>query len=74
MIADGKVYVGDEDGDVCVLELAREKKLLFTTAFEAPVYSSPIYANGVLYIATFEKLYAIQQGASSPPPPTTAKP
>jgi outer membrane protein assembly factor BamB len=74
LIADGKIYVGDEDGDVCVLELAREKKLLFTTAFEAPVYSSPIFANRVLYIATSEKLYAIQQGASSPPTPKTAKP
>jgi outer membrane protein assembly factor BamB len=74
LIVDGKVYVGDEDGDVCVFELAREKKLLFTAAFEASVYSSPIFANGVLYIATNEKLYAIQQGATSPPLPGPAKP
>jgi outer membrane protein assembly factor BamB len=74
LIADGKIYVGDEDGDFCVFELAREKKLLFTTAFDAPVYSSPIFANGVLYIATSEKLFAIQQGANSPPPPSPTKP
>ena len=66
LVADGKIYVGNEDGDFCVIELAREKKLLFTTAFDAPVYSSPIFANGVLYIATNGELFAIQQGASSP--------
>lgn len=74
LVAGGKVYVGNEDGDVCVFELAREKKLLFKTAFDAPVYSSPIFANGVLYIAANEQLFAIQQGASSPPPPRPTKP
>ena len=59
--ADGKIYVGDEDGELCVFELAREKKLLFTSAFDGPVYSSPIFANGVLYVATGETLYAIQE-------------
>ena len=28
------------------------------------VYTTPVAANGVLYISTREKLYAIQQGAS----------
>jgi len=66
LVADGKIYVGNEDGDFYVFELAREKKLLFTTAFDAPVYSSPIFANGVLYIAAQPTLYAIQPGAREP--------
>ena len=74
LIADGKIYLGNEDGDFYIFELAREKKLLFKTAFDAPVYSSTIFANGVLYIATNEKLYAVQQSASSPPPPKPTGP
>jgi outer membrane protein assembly factor BamB len=69
LVADGKVYIGNEEGEVFVLELSREKRLLFTAVFEASVYSSPIFANGVLYIATNRELLAIQQGTSSPPPP-----
>jgi len=66
LIADGKIYIGNEDGDVCNFELAREKKLLFTSAFDAPVYSSPIFANGVLYLVAQTTLYAIQSGAREP--------
>ena len=74
LIADSKIYLGDEDGEFYVFELAREKKLLFEAEFDAPAYSSPIFANGVLYIATSGKLFAIQQGASSPPPSEPKKP
>ena len=28
MVADGKVYLGDEDGDVVVIQHGREKKLI----------------------------------------------
>ncbi len=68
LIVDGKVYVGQEDGEVHIFDLANEKRLLFTGGFEAPVQSSPIFANGVLYVATSEFLYAIKAGTSSPPP------
>jgi outer membrane protein assembly factor BamB len=74
LIVDGKIYLGNEDGDFYVFELAREKNLLFNAEFQAPVYSSPIFANGVLYIATTEELFAIQQGASSPPRSAPKKP
>jgi outer membrane protein assembly factor BamB len=73
LVADGKVYVGNEEGEVFILELTREKSLLFTAAFDVSVYSSPIFANGVLYIATNRELLAIQSGTSSPPPPKPAK-
>ena len=69
LLADGKIYIGNDDGDFCVFELAREKKLLFTTALGATFYSSPIFANGVLYLAAGDKLFAIQQGASAPARP-----
>ena len=60
LAADGKVYIGDEKGKVTVLACSKEKKVLHEARFGAPVYTSPIVANGVLYIATQTHLYAIQ--------------
>ena len=66
LVADGKVYVGDADGDLRVLAAAREKKLLNEVNLGGPLYSSPIVANGVLYLGTQTHLYAI--GTGQPPP------
>jgi len=60
LAADGKVYIGDEKGKVTVLACSKEKKVLHEARFGVPVYTSPIVANGVLYIATQTHLYAIQ--------------
>jgi outer membrane protein assembly factor BamB len=60
LVADGKVYTGDEDGDIVILAATKEKKVLFETNLGAPVYSTPIVANGVLYIASNTHLYALQ--------------
>jgi outer membrane protein assembly factor BamB len=61
MVADGKIYLGDEDGDVVVMALGREKKLIAEMNMDSSVYSTPIPANGVLYIATRNRLYAIAE-------------
>jgi hypothetical protein len=42
-----------------MLAAGKEKKVLSTVNFGAPVYSSPIVANNVLYVATMTHLYAI---------------
>lgn len=62
-VVDGKVYVGDEDGDLVVLESNKEKKLLHEVNMNAPVLSTPVVANGTLYIASQTHLYAIAEGA-----------
>ena len=59
LVADGKVYFGDEDGDVAVLQAGREMKKLAEVNMGAAVYSSPVAANGTLYIMTSSALYAI---------------
>jgi len=61
---DGKVLMGDEDGHVVVFAAGKEKKVLSTMDMGGSIYTTPVAANGVLYISTREKLYAIQQGAS----------
>jgi outer membrane protein assembly factor BamB len=63
MVADGKVFVGDEDGDLVVLAADKTKKVLSETNLGAPVYSTPIVANGTLYIASNTHLYALDDEA-----------
>ena len=59
LAADGKVYVGDEDGDFVVLASDKKMKVLSETYFPAPIYSTPVVANGVLYVATQSHIYAL---------------
>ncbi|MHA3772314.1 outer membrane protein assembly factor BamB family protein [Verrucomicrobiota bacterium sgz303538] len=63
LVADGKVYVGDEDGDFVVLAADKTKKIISECNMGAPIYSTPIVANGVLYVGTQTHLYAIAEGA-----------
>ncbi len=59
LIVDGKVYLGDEDGQVWIFALARQKKVLAKIDMGSTIYCSPIFANGVLYVATRTRLFAI---------------
>lgn len=63
LIADGKVFLGNEDGILSIFKHGPEKELLAEVEFAAPIYSSAIVANGVLYVATQSHLYAIQAPA-----------
>ena len=61
LVADGKVFLGDEDGDFVILEAAKKEKVLMEVNFGAPIYSTPIVANGTLYVGTQTHLYAIAE-------------
>ena len=65
MVADGKVFMGDEDGDLVVFQAGREKKVLFETSMVNSIYTTPVAANEVLYISNRMQLFAIAEGASS---------
>ena len=58
LVADGKVYVGSRSGEFLVFAADREKRLLSRTQLE-PISSTPTAANGVLYVGTMERLYAL---------------
>ena len=62
-MADGKLYVGDEDGDLAILSASKEMNLISEVNFGAPIYSTPVAANGVLYVGTQSHLYALKVGA-----------
>jgi outer membrane protein assembly factor BamB len=59
LVADGKVYIGNDDGIVTILAAGKEKKLLAEVEMDGPVESSPITANGVIYLCTPTHLFAI---------------
>lgn len=59
MICDGKVFIGDEDGDVATFELSKEMKLINENKCGNSVYSTPIVANDVIYVTNKSKLMAI---------------
>jgi outer membrane protein assembly factor BamB len=75
LIADGKVYIGDEDGDISIFTLAKEKDLIGEINMGNSVYSTPIVAGDTLYIANKSHLFAIREGAkptaSAVAPPAT---
>lgn len=66
-IADGKLYLGDEDGDFVVMEAGPQKKLLIEMNMGSSVYSTAVPANGVLYVTTRNMLYALAEGAQLKP-------
>jgi outer membrane protein assembly factor BamB len=61
LIADGKVYVGNEDGDLLCFKHGKEKELLHTSNFIAPIYTAPVAANGTLFVQTHTHLFAIEK-------------
>ena len=63
LVADGKVYVGTMRGRLWVLAAGRHKKLLATIRLPHPMATSPIAANGVLYLATMRTLFAVSKPA-----------
>ena len=67
LVADGKVYLGDEDGDVVVLQAGKALKKIAEINMGSAVYSTPVPANGVLYIMNTSQLFAIIGAAPAGP-------
>jgi outer membrane protein assembly factor BamB len=70
MIADGKLYIGDEDGDLTVLPSKadfdpKKDEPIFETNMLVPIYATPVVANGTLYIGTQTHLYAVGMPAKT---------
>jgi outer membrane protein assembly factor BamB len=59
MVVDGRVYVGDEDGDVTVLATGKTKKVIAEQNMGSAVYATLIPAHGRFYINNRNQLFAI---------------
>jgi outer membrane protein assembly factor BamB len=69
LVAGGFVYLANEDGELIVIRASKnadangdgevdEDELTNLVEFPAPIYSSPVGANGTLYVTTQTHLYA----------------
>jgi outer membrane protein assembly factor BamB len=66
-LADGRVYLGDEDGDLEVLKAGKTKQVLGSYNMGVSVYSTPVAKDGVLYVLARNRLFALQQGVTGKP-------
>ena len=62
LVADGKVYIGDSEGVLHIMAAGKEMKTLCDAKMggSSPIVSSPIAADGVLYVATWTHLFAVK--------------
>jgi outer membrane protein assembly factor BamB len=63
MIIGDKVYLGDEDGDLVVVEHGKTLKIVSEQNMGSSVYSTVVPANGAIFVMNRNQLYALQQGA-----------
>jgi len=61
LVADGKVYIGTRRGDFWILAASREKRIISKIELDSDTAGTPVAANGVLYVTTMRKLYALQK-------------
>lgn len=63
LLADGKVFVGNQDGKLMVFAAKREAAEVlaeFDTDRYSSVYSSPVIVDGSLYLADLRRLYRVR--------------
>ena len=65
LVVDGKVYVGDEDGDITVLQAGKEKKVLTELNMGSAVYATPVPAHGTLFLNNRNQLFALANNAGT---------
>ena len=59
LVADGRVYLADEDGDVVIMAHSREKKVQAEMNMGSAVYGTVVPAHGTLFLNNRSQLFAI---------------
>ena len=59
LVADGKVYIGTGHKNLWVLKAGKEKKVLQQIKLPGEMFTSPVAANGTLFLATHGYLIAV---------------
>ncbi len=63
LVVDGKVYVGDEDGDITIVALSKKLNILAENNMVNSIYSTPVVAGNTLFISNKSTLFALKSGA-----------
>jgi outer membrane protein assembly factor BamB len=66
-VADGRVYIGDEDGDVAILKAGKTKEVIAEPNIGVSVYSTPVAMSGGLFVLGRNRLFALRAGAQGKP-------
>src|SRR5688572_7456216 len=59
LVADGKIYLGTEDGDIIVMQAGKEKKVLGSFSMGTAVYGTAVPAHSTLFVMNRNQLYAL---------------
>jgi outer membrane protein assembly factor BamB len=59
VIADGKIYLSSEDGEMLVIAAGREFKHLATNTMGEPLMATPALSDGAMYVRSSASLFAI---------------
>jgi len=59
LLADGKVYVGTDRSELWVFAAAKNVEVISRIRMRDQIFTTPVAANGVLYVATAKHLYAL---------------
>ena len=74
IIINDRVYVADEDGEVAIFKLSKQKELVAEISMSERIYVTPTAADGVLYQCTNSRLFAIKPGSTAEIVAATKKP
>lgn len=61
LVTDGRLYLGDEDGDVVVMATGKQAKVIAEMNLGSSVYSTAVPANGALFINSRNQLFALAE-------------
>ena len=61
MVIDGRVYLGDEDGDVTVMAADKAMKVIAENNMGSSVYSTAVPANGAIFLVNRNQLFSIAE-------------
>ncbi len=62
IVADGKVFIGNEDGNLTIFKASKDKAEVLAeigTKNFSSIYSTPTFANGKMYLSDRKRLYSI---------------
>ena len=63
LLVDGKIYIGNEEGELFILAEGKEMKKIASIEFPAPLKGTVVAANGALFVTTETHLYCFKDGA-----------